>query len=77
MILATGTKLRISVPENEQLAALSTLTLQDAERAHILSVLETTNWRVQGVGGAADLLGLKRTTLESRMQKLGIQRPSK
>jgi predicted ATPase/transcriptional regulator with GAF, ATPase, and Fis domain/tRNA A-37 threonylcarbamoyl transferase component Bud32 len=50
-------------------------TLQDAERAHIISALEKTGWRVSGPAGAAVQLGLKPTTLESRMKKLGITRP--
>ncbi len=50
-------------------------TLQDAERAHILAVLEETRWRVSGPSGAAVKLGLKPTTLEARMKKLGITRP--
>jgi formate hydrogenlyase transcriptional activator len=49
-------------------------TLVDVERGHILNVLEATGWRVSGSGGAADLLGLPPTTLESRMKKLGIGR---
>jgi PAS domain S-box-containing protein len=49
-------------------------TLVDVERAHILDVLEATGWRVSGAGGAADLLGLPPTTLESRMKKLAIAR---
>ena len=49
-------------------------TLEEMERAHILSVLELTNWRVSGEGGAAEILGLNRTTLEARMKKLGITR---
>ena len=49
--------------------------LEEVERAHIVSVLETCNWRVRGKDGAAERLGLKRTTLQSRMKKLGIQRP--
>jgi transcriptional regulator with GAF, ATPase, and Fis domain len=48
--------------------------LEAVEREHILSVLERTGWRVSGQRGAAALLGLKRTTLEARMKKLGIQR---
>jgi formate hydrogenlyase transcriptional activator len=47
-------------------------TLSDAERAHILGVLKQTNWIVGGRDGAAARLGLARTTLISRMQKLGI-----
>jgi formate hydrogenlyase transcriptional activator len=47
-------------------------TLSEAERAHIVSILEETNWVVGGRDGAAARLGLPRTTLISRMQKLGI-----
>ena len=49
-------------------------TLMEVERAHIVRVLETTSWRVRGPGGAAEVLGVKPTTLESRMQKLGVHR---
>ena len=44
---------------------------------HIRSVLEATGWRIRGRGGAADLLGMKPTTLESRMAKLGINRAAR
>jgi PAS domain S-box-containing protein len=50
-------------------------TLEEVERAHIIKVLEDTGWRVSGRTGAAELLGLPPTTLESRMKKLGIRRP--
>ena len=50
--------------------------LEEVERRHILSVLERTGWRVDGKNGAAEILGLKRTTLQGRMKKLGIQRPA-
>jgi transcriptional regulator with GAF, ATPase, and Fis domain len=50
------------------------MTMHEVERRHILSVLETTGWRVSGKHGAAEILGLKATTLESRMSKLGIHR---
>jgi formate hydrogenlyase transcriptional activator len=43
------------------------------ERQQILAALEKTNWIVAGSGGAAALLGLKRSTLQSRMRKLGIR----
>ena len=43
------------------------MTLEALEIEHIRSVLESTNWRVRGRGGAAERLGLKPTTLESRM----------
>ncbi|HJY87043.1 MAG TPA: sigma 54-interacting transcriptional regulator [Candidatus Acidoferrales bacterium] len=51
-------------------------TLEAAEREHILRALEATHWVLGGPQGAAARLGLKRTTLQSRMQKLGISRPS-
>jgi transcriptional regulator with GAF, ATPase, and Fis domain len=47
---------------------------EEVERNHILHVMDTVGWRVRGEGGAAQILGLKPTTLESRMQKLGIAR---
>jgi formate hydrogenlyase transcriptional activator len=50
-------------------------TLQDAERQHILQALRQTHWRVSGPRGAANLLGMKRTTLQARIRKLGIKRP--
>ncbi len=50
-------------------------TLRELEREHILKTLRHTNWKVSGKGGAAELLGLKRTTLEARMNKLDIARP--
>jgi formate hydrogenlyase transcriptional activator len=48
-------------------------TLDDAERQQILAALEQTNWIVAGPNGAATRLGIKRSTLQSRMQKLGIR----
>jgi len=51
-------------------------TLEEIERDHILSVLKSVGWRVSGERGAARILGLKRTTLEARMSRLGISRPS-
>jgi formate hydrogenlyase transcriptional activator len=50
------------------------LTRDDAERAHILQVLNCTRWRIRGKGGAAEILGLKPTTLEARMKKLALLR---
>jgi DNA-binding NtrC family response regulator len=50
-------------------------TIQEVERAHIEKVLKACGWKVLGTGGAAERLGLKRTTLQSRMKKLGIERP--
>ena len=48
--------------------------LQEIEKEHILSSLQVTGGKVSGKGGAAELLGLKPSTLESRMKKLGIGR---
>jgi formate hydrogenlyase transcriptional activator len=50
------------------------VTLEAAEREHILRALKETSWVIGGPGGAAARLGMKRTTLQSRMQKLGIER---
>jgi formate hydrogenlyase transcriptional activator len=50
-------------------------TLEDAERQHILRALRQTEWRIAGAKGAAAILGMKRTTLQARMRKLGIRRP--
>jgi transcriptional regulator with GAF, ATPase, and Fis domain len=54
---------------------LRSARLTDVERDHIRGVLESTGWRIRGVGGAADRLGLRPTTLETRMAKLGLTRP--
>jgi len=53
------------------------LTLADAERAHIQRILTDTNWTLSGRNGAAARLGMPRTTLISRMQRLGITKPAK
>jgi len=50
------------------------VSLEELEQAHILKVCEETGWRVSGKGGAAEILGIKPTTLEWRMKKLGITR---
>jgi formate hydrogenlyase transcriptional activator len=60
---------------NPALASSSLSTLDDAQRQHILQVLRQTKWRIAGPRGAAAILGMKRTTLQARMRKLGIQRP--
>jgi formate hydrogenlyase transcriptional activator len=51
-------------------------TLEDAEREHIRHALQESNWTVGGPFGAAARLGMKRTTLQSKMEKLGIARPA-
>jgi len=73
MILARGPRLTIPVPITA--AHAGTGRLVDVQRDHIRKVLEMANWRVRGTGGAADRLGLRPTTLETRMAKLGLARP--
>jgi transcriptional regulator with GAF, ATPase, and Fis domain len=51
-------------------------TLKDREREQILQALQQTGWRIRGAGGAAERLGIKPTTLESRMKRLGLKRPT-
>lgn len=53
---------------------ISSMTLQELEKKHILETLQKTGWRVRGKHGAAELLGLKPTTLDARIKKLGIPR---
>jgi PAS domain S-box-containing protein len=86
MIVARGSTLAIELPSvsgGTNLAPLDTAcesahadgsTLDEIQRSHILSVLKSTGWRVSGKNGAAAILGLKPTTLEFRMAKLGIKR---
>ena len=79
MILAKGPRLTIELPSIEQSSAHITRyakdsTLKVVEKKHIQQVLEMTGWRVRGSFGAAAILGLKPTTLESKMKKLQIKR---
>jgi formate hydrogenlyase transcriptional activator len=57
--------------------SLEAITLEDAEREHIRKILEQTKWVVAGPKGAAARLGIKRSTLYFRMQKLGISRANR
>jgi formate hydrogenlyase transcriptional activator len=75
MILATGRRLTVPVPQSSSAATRRSSKLVDVEREHIRNVLAGTAWRIRGPGGAADRLGLKPTTLETRMAKLGLKRP--
>jgi formate hydrogenlyase transcriptional activator len=49
-------------------------SLEEVERGHIVEVLEATDWKLEGRDGAAAVLGLKPSTLRSRMQKLDVRR---
>jgi DNA-binding NtrC family response regulator len=75
MIIATGPTLTVGVPRPllAQRRLIST-KLVDVEVEHIRGILESCGWRVRGVGGAAERLGVRPTTLESRMARLGILR---
>ena len=78
VILSPGSVLRPTLPElkvmtAKQPSADSSRTLAEAEREHILAVLEQTGGQVGGDRGAASLLGLPRTTLVYKMRKLGIE----
>lgn len=78
VILSPGPELRLSLVELAQAdkAATTTVsaTLEDIEREHIIRVLRETKGKIGGLGGAAERLGMNRTTLNSRMQKLQISR---
>lgn len=75
MIMATEPVLRILPPEADSCATSAQTDLASFERAHILQVLHDTGWRIRGEYGAAARLGLKPSTLESRLKKLGLRRP--
>jgi PAS domain S-box-containing protein len=77
MILSGGKTLDIAVPKSSSTETNTTDNLHDVERMHLVAVLEKTGWRLAGLGGAAEVLGMKRTTLQAKMKKLGINHPSK
>jgi PAS domain S-box-containing protein len=74
VILSTSRQLVVPIPRAAARVPQTAMTLEALEIEHIRKVLESTNWRVRGAGGAAERLGLKPTTLESRMARLGITR---
>jgi transcriptional regulator with GAF, ATPase, and Fis domain len=76
MIMATCPRLTITLPASSSERARRSEKLVDVQREHILSVLASVRWRIRGPGGAAERLGLRPTTLETRMAKLGLTRPS-
>jgi formate hydrogenlyase transcriptional activator len=80
VILTSGSVLCAPLAGLESAAgaeSLGAITLEDAERDHIRKILDQTRWVVAGPNGAAARLGIKRSTLYFRMQKLGISRASK
>jgi len=73
VIMTTGSALRPRLAElRMQTVSAEVRTMADAERAHIVATLRETNWVVGGPGGAAARLGLPRTSLIARMQRLGL-----
>jgi formate hydrogenlyase transcriptional activator len=77
VILTSGNVLHpplASLKSSAEAESLGPVTLEDAERDHIRKILEETRWVVAGPNGAAARLGIKRSTLYFRMQKLGISR---
>jgi formate hydrogenlyase transcriptional activator len=82
VILSPGTTLQIPVgdlkvvPGQNHEPAADHVSLAEAEREHILRALRAADWVLGGASGAAARLGMKRTTLQSKMKKLGIARPS-
>jgi formate hydrogenlyase transcriptional activator len=83
VILSKGSVLKISLADLKSKSSdpnghvNGAATLEEIERRHILSVLEQSNWVFAGPNGAAAKLGIKRPTLQFRMQKLGISRPQR
>jgi formate hydrogenlyase transcriptional activator len=80
VILTQGPDLFVSLaelqPRPSHTTNSGTTTLEQAEREHILKALRESNWTIGGPAGASTKLGMKRTTLQSKMQKLGVTRPS-
>jgi formate hydrogenlyase transcriptional activator len=77
VVLTQGSDLEVFISELKPVAptaGANISTLEAAEREHILRALEEAGWVVGGANGAAARLGMKRTTLQSRMQKLGLER---
>jgi len=83
VILSRGKELQLPLAELKQRAKViavpspnGLVTLEHAEREHIVRALGETDWVIGGPAGAAAKLGMKRTTLQSRIKKLGIARPN-
>jgi transcriptional regulator with GAF, ATPase, and Fis domain len=72
VILSPGDVLDVRVPRTKGAERSRTLTHREMERQHIVGVLEGTGWRIKGPNGAAEKLGLKPSTLYTKMNRLGI-----
>jgi transcriptional regulator with GAF, ATPase, and Fis domain len=76
MIVCRSSILNIDLPKDAPLRSdFVPITLKQLETQHILKILEESKWKIRGKKGAAEILGMKPTTLETRMAKLGIVRP--
>lgn len=77
VINSSGPKLRLVDVLEKPHKDLTTArkSLDEVEREHIIRVLDMTHWKVSGKNGAAEILGLDRSTLRARMRKLGIRQP--
>jgi len=75
IILSDGSTLRVPLAPAAGVMTAPPTTLEAVERQHIAAALQQTGWRIRGTDGAARLLGIKPTTLESRIKKLGLRRP--
>ena len=76
MIMSTGETLVVDLAEFSSSQTKAAGELENMERSYITAVLAKAGWRVGGKGGAAEILGLNRTTLYSKIKKLGIHRPN-
>jgi transcriptional regulator with GAF, ATPase, and Fis domain len=76
MILSKSKTLVVHAPRISSSEASAPRNFEEMERRHIVSVLEKVGWRIAGQGGAAEVLGLTRSTMYSKMKKLHIHRPS-
>ncbi len=74
MILTNGNVLQLPELPSQTVVPTGPVTLVEAERDHILNALRESNWVVGGAAGAAARLGVKRTTLVSKMRKRGVSR---
>jgi formate hydrogenlyase transcriptional activator len=74
MIMSSSTVLEVAPPMRMANELSGSYSLTDIERRHILEVLNSSGWRISGKNGAAEILGMKRTTLQSKIKALGIKR---
>jgi transcriptional regulator with GAF, ATPase, and Fis domain len=75
MIICQEKVLHVRIPDFQESIQSLDFKLEDVVRNHILKILEKSGWRVKGQNGAAEILGIKPTTLYSKMNRLGIKRP--